>query len=245
MNNVEIIQKNEEERLKRLEELGLREEDIEKCKKFIKNVDQEKADELGEELVTKISSSKYDEEGKGYDEVLKLIRDGANLEFVSDKDNFAIYLCARKGYLKTFITLLKSGANINQTNRKKTTTIMSAARHGHLEILDIAILMGGDVNARCFDGDTALMMAKRHGFQDCFERLIKANANIATKNFINQNCRAILHMDGPVEVDDSIYYAEDEYFPYRQIVEETLSDAVNDAKRRLHQLQLSRSSKNK
>ena len=48
MNSVEIIKKNEEERLKRLEELGLREEDIEENRKTIKEVDQEKADELGE-----------------------------------------------------------------------------------------------------------------------------------------------------------------------------------------------------
>lgn len=240
MNNVEVILKKEEENIKRLEELGLREEDIEEKRKTIKEVDEKKADELGEDLVKKIGSSKYDEEGKGYDEVLKLITDGANLDFVSDHNNFPLYLCAKKGYLKTFISLLKYGANINQINGNKTSTIMAAARHGHLEILDIAILVGGDVNARCFDGDTALMMAKRHGFQDCFERLINANANIATKNCVNQTCRAILHMDGPVEIDDSEYYAEEEYIPYRHVVEETLSDALSDARKKLHELRISK-----
>ena len=235
MNNVEVIEENEINRLERLEELGLTEEKINENKKSITKVDAEKADELGKKLVSKIGSKDYNED-KELDDIIKLIKDGANLNYLSNNHNSALLLCARKGYLETFITLLKFGADINQHNDRLTTPLMSAARHGEKEILSIAILVGADINARCFDGDTALMSAKRHGQTLCYLELIRANAIISVKNHLNQTCRAIQNMDGEENIEDEEFYAEEEYIPYKDIASQVLSEALDDARMSLHEL---------
>lgn len=238
MNDVEVVFENAKKREKRLEELGLTKESIEENKKQIAEVDESKAEELGKKLVSKLGSKDYDEEGNKFDEVLKLIKDGANLNYVSSKNNYPLYLCARKGYIKTFITLLKFGADINCVNKYLRTTIMTAAREGQLEILDIAILVGGDINALSFDGYTALMSAKRHGQQFCYDRLIKENAIIGTKNYLNLSGRSIENIDGNFNISDDHYYAEEEYVPYKAIVSETLSDSIDDAREKLRNLHI-------
>lgn len=238
MNDVEVVFENIEKKQKRLEELGLTKEAIEENKKLIKEVDASKAKELGKELVKKISSKDYNEESSKFDEVLSLIKGGADLSYISIKDNTPLILAARKGYLKTFITLLKFGADVNHTNKYGTTPIMSAARHGNTEILDIAILVGGDVNTICMDGDTALMQAKRHGQQFCYDRLIKANARIGVKNYLNQTGRDIKNIEGDFNISDDHHYAGDEYIPFTTVVPDTIKESLDDARQKIRNLNI-------
>lgn len=167
---------------------------------------------------------------------MKLIKDGADINYENDKGNFPLILCARKGYIKTFITLLKFGADIKKTNKNKTSIVMSSARHGHLTILEIAILLGCDINLLCFDADTALIMAKRHGNESCFNILVENNAILNIKNYANLTSYEIKKADTNTNIDDAKYYAKVPESPYSGTVHQDAVDLIEEAKRQLMQI---------
>lgn len=191
MNDISLFE-IEKENLKRLKELLVLELDI--TIHDIDEVTKEKSDELGKQLFEMISKRGYDD--NNFEKVLELINQGANIEYKNEKKgDFALLVCARKGYFKTFVTLIKAGANINQTNNYLTTATMASARHGYQKILDILIMMGADINAQCLDGDTALMSAKRHSQIECFQTLVDAGAYL---NITNQANQTFLDLPGNV-----------------------------------------------
>lgn len=234
MNNPSVVEEKEIARKEQLEKLGLTEENIANNKKLISVVDEEKANELGEKLVKLIGKKGYDENNDTtYQEVLTLIKDGANLSFESSKGNFPLLFCARKGYIKTFITLLKFGANAHQVNKNKTTIVMSSARHGYPEILCISLLMGVDVNVIDYEGETALVMAKRHGMKECFEILIDHNAILNIKNYLNLTSYEIKNEDGEDNIDEAKYYSQVPKNPVLEVTHEDAIDLINEAKLKL------------
>lgn len=183
MNDINILLL-EQTKNKKLEQYGLDVKSIETFRKKIKKVTEEEAETLGKELFDTIFKSGFND---NEDKIIELIYKGANIEYKNDtKGNFALLICARKNYIKTFITLLKAGANVNQTNNYLTTSVMGSARHGNKEILELLILMGADVNARCLDGDSAIMMAKCHDNVECFDMLVNAGVYLNNRNMHNQ-----------------------------------------------------------
>lgn len=230
MNNPNVIKENELARQKELEKLGLTPEQIEKNKALIAKVDEAKAKELGEELVKLIGKKAYNEEDDAtYQKVLTLIKDGADLNFETEKGNFPLLQCARKNYQKTFITLLKFGANIFKVNKNETNVVMSSARHGNFTILNISILMGVPVNNICALADTALIMAKKHGMQTCFEILVKHNAILNIKNDLNLTSYDIKNIDGGANIDDSKYYIKVPTNVSAQVLHEDAMDLIYQA----------------
>ena len=184
MNNASVVSlENEREEL--LKKFGLDPESVEEFRCKIKKVSQEEADRFGKEMLEMISKRGFND---NFDKVVEFIYKGANIEFKNEKkSDFALIVCARKNYLKTFIALLKAGADVNQINDYFTTATMASARHGNKEMLKLLIALGADVNARCLDGDTAIMSAKRHDQVECFDILVKASANLNNRNVLNQS----------------------------------------------------------
>ena len=158
---------------------------IEKGKiKFISKVSQEEADEFGNQLYRKISSSSFvDGDEDDLKELTKLIKQGANVNvLVKDGKDTPLLKCCKSNYPKTVILLLCAGVDVNKTNNYGTTPLMSAARHNAKEIVKQLIWMGADVNKRCQDGDTALIQAFRHNSIASADILIANQANLTCKN---------------------------------------------------------------
>jgi len=158
---------------------------IEKGKiKFISKVSQEEADELGNQLYRKISSSSFvDGDEAVLKELTKLIKQGANVNvLVKDGKDTPLLKCCKLNYPKTVILLLCAGVDVNQTNNYGTTPLMSAARHNAKDIVKQLIWMGADVNKRCQDGDTALIQALRHSSVASADILVANQAYLTCKN---------------------------------------------------------------
>ena len=188
MNNVDldILNNNVLEELKKH---GLDEEGIKEFRKKIQKVSDEEATSLGKEMLEVIAKRGFNDD---YEEVISYIQKGADVDYQNDtKGDFALLVCARKGYFKTFLSLIKAGANVNAQNHFKTTALMASARHGQKEMLHLLIILGADVNALCQDGDNALMSAKRHDQVECFDMLVKENAQIFHRN---------LNGESPIEI---------------------------------------------
>ena len=210
----------------RKKELGIDLDSINEFKKKIKNVTEEEAEKLGKELFNRVFKNSYKDEN--YDDVLRLIMDGANVNFRNDNDkaNFPLIMCARKNYLKTFIALIKAGADINMTNSYGTTSVMAAARHGNKEILEMLILMGADINAKCADGGTALSSAILHNQKECFDMLVDAGANLNSTNLKGQT---IFDYEKGMDVASSINSSNVSVSKQEQEMsfDDLLSEAIN------------------
>lgn len=184
MNNVSL-EELEQEKIQFLKDKELDDESKMIFQQQIKKVSKGVATELGKQLYDLISDKNYKDDATKAEPIILA---GADLDYADEaKGNFALLVCAKKNYLKTFILLLKSGANINKVNRFLTSVAMLAARYGRVEIIDIICAMEADINTRSLDGDTALMSAKRHSKSQCFSRLTAANAHINARNFCNES----------------------------------------------------------
>lgn len=200
MNNVKLLSL-QQEREEKLKKYGIDQEKIEEFKSKIKKVSTEEKEKLGKELFELISKKGYNDKTE-FEKVIELIYKGADIEYKDEKKgNFALLVCSRKNYVKTFIVLLKAGANINQVNNFLTTATMGSARHGNKEILEMLILMKADINARCLDGDNAIMSAKMHNQVECFNMLVKASAFLNNRNLANQT---LSDLKGNAELDVSL-----------------------------------------
>lgn len=180
----------ENAKLKKLEKYKLDEKSISEFKSKIKDVDDVAKNNLGEALLSLISSKEKNSKVTDdfTNDVMELIVNGANIEYKNKtKGDFSLLVCARKGFQEIAYILLRAGANVNQVNNYLTTPTMAAARHGCKELLELLILLGADVNAQCLDGDNALMSAIIHGQQECFDILVHAQTHLTHRNLANQS----------------------------------------------------------
>lgn len=222
-------------RISILNKYGLDDKSIKEFRSKIKRASDSEKESLGSELLNTISKKGFNDD---FNRVLELIYNGADIEYKnSKKGDYALLICARKNYIKTFITLIKAGANVDQVNDYLTTAVMASARHGNKEILEILILFGADINKRCLDGDSALMSAKMHNQSECFNMLVQAGAYINNINFLNQT---FLDSSGSVEFDKSIFERDIEISKKEEPkdlineVEETLESYREDIKKLIY-----------
>lgn len=194
----------ENAKLKKLEKYKLDEKSISEFKSKIKDVDDVAKNNLGEALLSLISSKEKNSKVTDdfTNEVIELIVNGANIEYKNKtKGDFSLLVCARKGFQEIAYILLRAGANVNQVNNYLTTPTMAAARHGCKELLELLILLGADVNAQCLDGDNALMSAIIHGQQECFDILVHAQTHLTHRNSANFS---ILDLSGNITFDTNL-----------------------------------------
>lgn len=184
MNNADI-NKIEIAREEIKKSYGLDQEGITEFRSKIKKVSDEEKSRLGKEMFDMIAKKGFNDD---YEKVIEYIHKGADIEYKNDtKGDFALLICARKGYFKTFLALLKAGAEVNQTNNFLTTAAMASARHGYKDMLELLIILGADINACCKDGDNALISAKRHNQTECFDLLVRNNAHIFHRNLMQES----------------------------------------------------------
>lgn len=227
MNSIETVEILEKTRQEKMLKWGIDQESIENNCASIKTVSEEKSNELGKKMAEIIMKKGYNEESEDYDEVLKCIKEGANVDYKNkEKKGFpSLVYCARYGYAKTFITLIKYGANVNVCNDFGTTALMSACVHNYFEMVEMLILRGAYVNARCKDGDTPLICAKKYHSKESFDLLIRANAMIGQKNICNKMC-----VDYPSDkIDDKIYISKENLDPIHVAAHEDAMSLVEDA----------------
>ena len=230
MNSAEEIKRLEKERIKKLKEYQLTDEDIESSKKYINynEVDDNQKEELGLEILNSIIANKIP-----FD-IEKIILKGANLNYLNnDKKLFPLLICARKNQIETAKLLIGYGADVNMINEYGTTALMAAARHGNKEIVEMLLLRGADVNMACKDGDTALFSAKMHDKQECFNLLVNAGAYLNHRNLKGET---IFDIKG--NIDLSNIKLLDKNVDFNKVTMEDAFNLINEAEEELKKLTL-------
>lgn len=229
MNRVTDLDSATIEREKFLKDYDVNFENVKKASDNIKEV-SEKSEKLGKELYDIIHKKKYNE-ASDYNKIADLVYEGANVNYRdkspdSNKGNFPLIFCCRRGNLKTFLLLVWAGANINQTNNYGTTCCMASARHNQSEILKILIALGADINACCCDGDNAIISAKRNNSVECFDLLVEAQANLNHKNFLGESITNLEHKSQDVTINPERYLLSETYTE-APLIETTEEDVQN------------------
>ena len=208
----------------RKKELGIDNESIEEFKKKIKNVTEEDAENLGKELFNRLFNGNYNDDN--YDDVLKLIIDGANVNYRSAENKlwFPLFICAKQNYLKTFIILIQAGANINIVTDYGMSSAMVAASCGNKEILEILISMGADINIKDYYGYTALSFASFSNEMECARMLADAGANLNSTNLKGQT---IFDYESGIDVASSLNSDNASVSKQEMSFDDLLSEAAN------------------
>lgn len=226
----------ENAKLKKLEKYKLDEKSISEFKSKIKDVDDVAKNNLGEALLSLISSKEKNSKVTDdfTNDVMELIVNGANIEYKNKtKGDFSLLVCARKGFQEIAYILLRAGANVNQVNNYLTTPTMAAARHGCKELLELLILLGADVNAQCLDGDNALMSAIIHGQQECFDILVHAQTHLTHRNFANQS---ILDLSGNNVIFDPNFLERSSFSETTSASEDDVKALIDEAEKKFDDL---------
>ena len=157
----------------------------------------------------------------------------------TEKGDFPLLLCARKGYTKIAHLLLCFGADPNMTNYYGTTAAMAAARHGNIEILEMLIAKGANINAVDKDGDYALISAVFHNKDEkkqdkCIDALLANQAYVGMHNlrgdtpFTKTDSKKDIKKLSENFIDGNFNYEKDYYTTY-----EDAQAVINEAKERL------------
>src|SRR3990167_2867351 len=67
---------------------------------------------------------------------------------------------------------------VNGHKKNNLFPIQYACVLGNVDLLNVILKYSGDVNSRSSESYTALHHASASGFDDCFERLLEANASL-------------------------------------------------------------------
>ena len=114
------------------------------------------------------------------EQVLLLLRHGANINIRADYDYNALEKASRFGFIEFVEMLLKNGANMEDGDH--ATALMTASWHGHLKIARMLLDKGANVNAADKWYETALSSASTNGHNDLVKMLLKEGADVNAKN---------------------------------------------------------------
>lgn len=116
-----------------------------------------------------------------FDQVARLIADGAEVNKKNDYGVAALSLAAQSGHSKLIKLLLESGADPETSLKGGETVLMTAARTGKPESVELLLSHGANVHARDWKEQDALMWAVADGHHEVVKLLLDAGADANRK----------------------------------------------------------------
>ncbi|KAI2512192.1 serine/threonine kinase [Fragilaria crotonensis] len=109
------------------------------------------------------------------DEVLELLREGANVNATNTSGETALILASRNGFADVVKALLKHhGVNVDIKSNNGNTALINASYTGHLSVVSALLKYDRvEVNIKGEHGSTALIAASWHGHLEVVRALLK------------------------------------------------------------------------
>lgn len=122
-------------------------------------------------------------ESGNVDNLLKLIKDGANLNATDSRGRTPVMAAVYAGRTEAFRALIQAGADINIRDDRRDNPLLYASAAGNLDIVLLAIEAGADTKLTNRFGGTALIPAADRGHVEIVRALLtKSDVNV---NHIN------------------------------------------------------------
>ncbi len=140
-------------------------------------IDEEKAEELGQELIKECGQKEIN-----FEKVKELINKGADIEAKDNNGYTSLIWASSNGHSDVVKVLLEKGADIEAKNVDGDTSLIWASYRGCSEAVKLLLEKGADIEAKDEDGQTSLMWASRRGHSEVVELLLEKGADIEAKD---------------------------------------------------------------
>ena len=110
--------------------------------------DEEKAEELGQELLKECGQKEIN-----FEKVKELINNGADIEAKNNNGYTSLMSASDRGHSEVVKLLIEKGVDIEAKN----ISIMIASRSGYSEIVKLLLENGANIEAKNHDGSTSLL----------------------------------------------------------------------------------------
>ncbi len=112
-----------------------------------------------------------------YDDVIELLKKGADLEVINAAGLTPMHIAIKKRDLKMANILLDNGADINSQDNRGNTPLIVAVKKRNIKLVRFLILKGADVNLYNDEGITPLHQAAYSGNPEIVEFLLSSGAD--------------------------------------------------------------------
>jgi ankyrin repeat protein len=112
------------------------------------------------------------------DDVARLLKDGAKVNFVTTNGKAPLHLAAKKGRIDIVGLLLQNGAQVDMTWREGPTALIVAAEEGHVELAALLLKHGAKVDFAIGYRGTPLTCAAENGHVELAALLLKHGAKV-------------------------------------------------------------------
>lgn len=141
------------------------------------------------------------------EEVLAAIKDGANLDQVTENGMTPFLIAAKYNpYPDVIILLRNKGANTYYRNENGWTALMYAsAYNSNPSVIEVLTYLGRDIDMQNKNGDTALLIAVKRGRKSAVRTLIRNGAGVNIKNDAGVTSLKVLFTGDYSSYDYSIF----------------------------------------
>lgn len=138
---------------------------------------------------------------RGYsDEVLRLLREGAYVDYRSAEGLTALMYAMEFGYYQTAKILILNGADTEILDNLGRSPIGVTALFGDLEMAELLIREGADINYTDLDGRTPLMIASYFGYPTYVDMLLYYGARVNLTDNEGNTALNLASLTGNTEV---------------------------------------------
>ncbi|WP_435625680.1 ankyrin repeat domain-containing protein [Flagellimonas sp.] len=113
-----------------------------------------------------------------FEQVKKLVNEGADINFVQEGEGTALVLAIRHNELKIARYLLENGADPNLGTDSDGHPLWLAARNGNIGLVELLVSKGVDVNKKFYGDGSALIQACKNGDMAMVKALVRLKADI-------------------------------------------------------------------
>ena len=113
--------------------------------------------------------------------VLRLLRNGADINYKSGLARTALQAAAEHGRLSMVHLLLDKGADINAQVGYLGNALQAASLRGYKDVVEVLLSNGADVNTQGGEYGNALQAAIHGGYKDVVEILLSSGADVNTQ----------------------------------------------------------------
>ena len=99
--------------------------------------------------------------------VLKLLKQGAELEWRNPKGATALLIACSRGSYEAAEALCAHGAELDARDKWQDTPLIDAAANGRSKICEMLLALGADPSLKNRDGKTALYYAREYDKPEC------------------------------------------------------------------------------
>ena len=132
--------------------------------------------------------------------VQQLLSEGADVNYINEQGEFALYTACSNGDVDMTALLLKNRAQINLQDNKGWFSLMRASHNGHVEVARLLLENGATIDLQNKNGASALYIASQNGHVKVAKLLLESHAKVDLQSGTGKSALYIASQNGHTSV---------------------------------------------